>query len=56
MERRRLDPWTALARLSAIFVVVQGFAAFVYSIERPELTQMQVLMAAAEWAVPFRWL
>lgn len=54
MKRRRAGE--ALALLAAVFLSVQAVAAFVYNVQHPELTQMQVLMAAGEWAIPFRWV
>lgn len=40
----------------AALVSVNCTAAFVYAVGHREMTQMQILWAAAEWSIPFRWL
>lgn len=38
------------------FLALQSVAAFVYGLTHPELSQMQVLLAAGEWSIPARWM
>lgn len=52
--RRLRSQWTGI--VLAAFVVVQLSAAAVYNWTHPELTEIQVWQAIAEWSIPARWM